>query len=363
MKILCVIDSLGSGGAQRQLVNMAVGFKEKGHNVLFLVYHSKNFFKEILGENNISIYEIIEPNYFKRLIKMRHFIRNGRFDSVLSFLEGANLICEITGLPWRKWKLVVGERSANPAILKSIKLRAYRWSHLFADHVVANSFENIKIVRKSNPLLSTKKCHVIYNIVDFEKWKPDENYIPLKDGKFKIVVAASHRYLKNLKNVILGVNLLTDEEKNKLIIEWYGDNIEGDYFDKSYPEALELIEKLKLQNQFRFYPATYELPTIVKKADAVGLFSFYEGLPNAVCEAMFAGKPVIVTNISDVPLLINDEKLICDPESPDSVKNAFSYLLSCNSPKINKIVEENRKKALALFNKEKIINQYIELIK
>lgn len=34
MKILCVIDSLGSGGAQRQLVSLAKGFKEKGNEVL-----------------------------------------------------------------------------------------------------------------------------------------------------------------------------------------------------------------------------------------------------------------------------------------------------------------------------------------
>ena len=31
MKILCVINSLRPGGAQRQLVNLGIGFKEKGH--------------------------------------------------------------------------------------------------------------------------------------------------------------------------------------------------------------------------------------------------------------------------------------------------------------------------------------------
>ena len=35
MNILCVIDILGSGGAQRQLVNIAIGFKERGHTVSF----------------------------------------------------------------------------------------------------------------------------------------------------------------------------------------------------------------------------------------------------------------------------------------------------------------------------------------
>ena len=32
MKILFVIENLGSGGAQRQMVNLAISFKKKGHN-------------------------------------------------------------------------------------------------------------------------------------------------------------------------------------------------------------------------------------------------------------------------------------------------------------------------------------------
>ena len=44
MKILCVINSLRPGGAQRQLVNLGIGFKEKGHEVSFLAYHNVNFY-------------------------------------------------------------------------------------------------------------------------------------------------------------------------------------------------------------------------------------------------------------------------------------------------------------------------------
>ena len=48
MKILCVIDSLGSGGAQRQLVQLAIGLKNKGVDVSFLMYHNIHFFKSEL---------------------------------------------------------------------------------------------------------------------------------------------------------------------------------------------------------------------------------------------------------------------------------------------------------------------------
>ena len=46
MKILCVIDSLGSGGAQRQIVNLACGLKKKGHDVDVFVYFPEfSFFR------------------------------------------------------------------------------------------------------------------------------------------------------------------------------------------------------------------------------------------------------------------------------------------------------------------------------
>ncbi|CDS91584.1 hypothetical protein BN1088_1400001 [Sphingobacterium sp. PM2-P1-29] len=39
MRVLCVIDSLGSGGAQKQLVEIGKGLKEDGYEVEFLIYY------------------------------------------------------------------------------------------------------------------------------------------------------------------------------------------------------------------------------------------------------------------------------------------------------------------------------------
>lgn len=116
MKILCFIDSLGTGGAQRQMVEVAKGFKEKGHEVSFLTYHNINFFKPELDKHSIPVKTIEESNYVKRLFKIRKIIRKHQPDAVLSFLEAANFMATLAGFPSRKWKLVVGERSANPAI-------------------------------------------------------------------------------------------------------------------------------------------------------------------------------------------------------------------------------------------------------
>lgn len=356
MKILCVIDSLGSGGAQRQLVNLAIAFKKKGHDVSFLVYHSDPFYYETLNEHNISVIEVIEPNYLKRLLKMRRVIRKGGYDSVLSFLEAANFISTVSGFPFRKWHLVVGERSANPAILKSFKLKFFRFFHLFADAVVANSHENIKLVKKVNPLLSDKKLHVIYNLIDFEKWQPKpENYVYRRNGKFNLIVVASHQHLKNLNGLVEAVNLLDDNEKSQLVINWYG----GERLDDSKTKALEKIEKYNLTDVFNFHEPTIDIANKVNEADALSLFSFYEGLPNVVCEAMANAKPVISSKVSDVPLLLAKE-FTYDPNDIKEILKVVRLLLNLDENILKKVGMDNLYKARQKFNSKNIINNYID---
>ena len=66
MKLLCVIDSIGSGGAQRQLVSIAKGIKAKGHCVSFLVYHNEPFYIQDLIDTNVQ--GLVEDNVYLKLM-------------------------------------------------------------------------------------------------------------------------------------------------------------------------------------------------------------------------------------------------------------------------------------------------------
>jgi len=358
MKILCVIDSLNSGGAQRQLVNLGIGFKEKGHEVRFLVYHKKDFFKDLLDEHDIPVHYILTKNYLKRLFLMRKFIRQGNQDVVLSFLTSGSFICEIAALPSRKWKLVVGERNADPAILKSPKLRLIRFGHLLADFVVSNSQENLDMVHKANFLLSRNKGKVIYNFVD-NRLLLENIEQPKQNLKINIVVAARHEPQKNIVGVINALNLLSVNERNKLELTWYG----GIETDESFIRAKSLISAAKLSDVFRLKPKTLAISEIMKNADVVGLFSLYEGLPNAICEAMALGKPIICSRVSDLPKLIieNVNGFLCNPEDPDSIKSAIKKVIEATNTELFNMGQNNRVKSQQLFHKDIVVDSYLEL--
>ena len=173
-------------------------------------------------------------------------------------------------------------------------------------------------------MLPNKKLHVIYNLIDFEKWQPKpENYIFRKNGKFNLIVVASHQYLKNLAGLVKAVNLLNDEDKSQLVINWYG----GDRQNNSKIDALESINEYGLNDVFNFHEPTLDIASKVNEADALGLFSFYEGLPNVVCEAMVNSKPIISSNVSDVHLLIEND-YIFNPHNEVEIGVVLKKLLN-----------------------------------
>jgi glycosyltransferase involved in cell wall biosynthesis len=358
MKILCVIDSLGSGGAQRQLVELAKGFKEKGHIVSFLTYHDINFFKPELDKHQIPLQTVIEPSYIKRLFKLRKAIKSHQPDAVLSFLEAASFTATLSGFPYRKWKLVVGERSANPAILTSPILRFYRIFHLFADFVVANSHKNLDLVKKANPLIKTKKAKVIYNSVEIPSKLPKQL---LNLNKTKIVVAASYRAVKNLDGLIQAVHLLPKEYQSILKIEWYG-NISMDNI--YYQENAKIIKELGLEKIFTLNDKTNQVKQKYATADFIGLFSHYEGFPNTICEAMALGKPVIVTKVSDVPLFVkeNENGFLCESSNVVKIKKALIKAIDSSVEQGKLMGANNYKLAKQEFNKEVIVEQYLNLL-
>ena len=59
MKILIVIDTLGTGGAQRLKVELAKGLVKAGHSVEFFIYDDNyNFYETTLNSHNLDTREV-----------------------------------------------------------------------------------------------------------------------------------------------------------------------------------------------------------------------------------------------------------------------------------------------------------------
>jgi len=99
MNLLFVIDSLGSGSAQKQLVMLASGMKARGHRVDVLIYHPElDFFEAELTAAGISLIKLEKKTRFgleilKGLITT---INQNSHDVALSYLATPNIYLELS---------------------------------------------------------------------------------------------------------------------------------------------------------------------------------------------------------------------------------------------------------------------------
>jgi glycosyltransferase involved in cell wall biosynthesis len=364
VKILCLIDSLGSGGAQRQLATLAVGLKKRGHQVRFLVYHPHDHFLPLLQAAEIPCHVIASCSYSRRVLGIRRILRQGWQDVVLAFLEGPSLYAELACIPKSRWGLVVGERLADPKIMKGLGLRT-RHFHCLADAVVSNSHTNRIMLEVTFPFLK-KRLSTVYNTVDLKLFRPFSDGIygseRVDKNTLLITVAASYQEKKNMQNVAKALLCLKGcQAFSPIVVNWFG-AMPSD--NKAFRQAERFVVENGLSETLRLHPATRDIAAEFSRADAVGLFSFFEGLPNVVCEGMACGKPILLSNVCDAGNLVQDGKngFMFDPSSPESIAKAFQRLIDLSEMERRQMGAESRRMAERLFSEDVVIERYERIL-
>jgi glycosyltransferase involved in cell wall biosynthesis len=360
MRILFLIDNLGSGGAQRQIVTLATLIKEIHSDISILTYSKENFFIEKVFANDIKLEYIKSNNLIERIFKIRKFIRSGKYDVVISFMGTPNFLNNFSAFEGRSWKIITSERTSGVYINNSIRYRLFSWFQHYSDYIVCNSNNTREEWNKYKSNYSDK-LKVIYNPVILPKIT--STYTPKVNHKINILIAASYQYLKNPIGLIKAVIMMSEEERSKIEINWYGRTEVTSGDTRAYDESLNLIKENDLENVIHLNGQTKDISNIMNTADFVALFSELEGLPNAICEGMMIGKPIIMTRVSDYDNLVDKSNgFLCDWNNSESIKNALVKASELSSEEIVLMGQRSKEKAEILFSSHDIINQWLELI-
>lgn len=360
MKILWVIDSLGSGGAQRQMVTLARMLKKKKYDVSIVCYSEENFFAEVCNRESIPVFWFIEKNYLTRIFVFRRFIRKGGYDAVISFMEVPNFLNCFAAIGGRNWKLITNELSAKQSTFITKRGKLFAWFQRYSDALICNS-NNAKNMWIEYYPKYKNKLRVIYNPVVIPKNK--STFIPKNLGKLNVIIAASYQYLKNPIGLIKALSLMNETEKAQIKVTWYGEKNVSSGGTKCYEEAERLIDENNLHGIIKLNGPTREIAKKMNEADAVALLSSVEGLPNAVLEGMVLSKAIIMSRVSDYAVLVDETNgFLCDWNSPESIKNALVAAISLSSEQLIIMGEKSKNKAEQLFSSEVILQKWIDIL-
>lgn len=352
-KIICFTDSLGSGGAQRQLVGLATMLKDKGYDVDVVLYYDVPFYKYILDNAGIKCVVIANTsNPVKRIwLLYRYFIQN-KYDITIAYQETPSLIACLLR-PLLRWKkLIVSERNTTQTITKRDKFRFWLWR--YADYVVPNSFSQANFIKNNVPQYF-HKVSTITNFTDTDYFAP-ENSKKVRSVSNKLLVVASEKKEKNFNRFVQAIANV--REYFNINVLWVG--IRDEHID----EHRKILKNNNLENIFEVSTPHKNLISIINGVDYFCLPSLYEGFPNVLCEAMSCGVPVICSNVCDNPNIVEEGSngFLFNPLDIDDMTQAIEKLLSISNEEYRNISQNNRRKALAMFSKEIFINKYVTLI-
>jgi glycosyltransferase involved in cell wall biosynthesis len=299
------------------------------------------------------------------VLAVRRILRRGWQDVVLAFLEGPCCYAELARTPGQRWGLVAGEQLADSR-MKSGTGRLLRQMHRFADAVVSNSHTNQLMLETEFPFLR-RKLATVYNLVDLQLFHPSPAASASARNSnakaLRIVVAASYQEKKNMMGVARALLFLKRSQSNpQVVVDWFG-AVQTD--PTPFTRAERFVAENGLGEAFRLHHATRDIAGEFSSADGVGLFSFFEGLPNAVCEGMACGKSILLSNVCDAGNLVQEGKngFLCDPSSPESIANAFGRLAAMSSEGRRQMGLQSRALAEELLGERIVIERYEKILR
>ena len=111
MKICCLIDSLNSGGAQRQMTWLVRALVGNGHDVRLMTYHKFDHYLPLIQECGVEPENIQSPSKVGRFWNFRSAIRKKKPDAIISFLDTPNFIGLFAGMRPQRIPVIVSELS------------------------------------------------------------------------------------------------------------------------------------------------------------------------------------------------------------------------------------------------------------
>jgi glycosyltransferase involved in cell wall biosynthesis len=359
MNIVLLIDSLGLGGAQRQIVNLAIALKSEGNNITVIRYRYDDFYLPLLKSHCIVPVTVQSTNILTRIINIRKEICRLKPDLVISFMGAPNTYACLASFGLHLWKLITNERVANINTFLGLTNKIRRRLQVkCSDLIVCNSKCAQDLWEKYFPK-SKNKLKTIYNILDMPDLPPCER----RDEKCRILVAARYEQEKNLSGMIRAVVTLSNEEKSKLEIHWYGRANHVINAVSEYDKGLQLIKENHLESCVFLHPATDQIYKLMAEADFIGLFSHLEGLPNSIIEGMYLHKPIIMSKVSDYQTLVDESNgYLCNPEDDSDIANVIRYAINSSLSERESMGLASREKICKLCFRDVVMQQWNALL-
>lgn len=313
IKIAHIITDLDIGGAEIMLFRTLCNASDKyEHFVISLL--SIGSVGNMIKKKGYKIYtlNLKRWNFPISFMKLILILKNERPHIVHNYLFHADILGRIAATIMRVPIVISSLRNEN--IGGRLRERILGMTDFCVDKVTAVS-QNVAKTHISKGTTRKDKISVIYNGLELSDDRPTDisslrQNMHIGNDSFILLTIASLEIKKGHIFLLNTVEILKGKGYNIMLI------IVGEGRERNRLEE-EIINK-RLNNEVILTGEKNNISELLSMSNLFILPSIWEGLPNALLEAMAAGLPVIATRVGGVPEVITDNETGLLVESKDS---------------------------------------------
>ena len=348
IKILFVITSSGVGGAEKVLYHTSRLLDSERYSPSICSLKEKGKIARDAEAAGMEVHCLTMPDGKRAigwisslvaLFRLTRYLIKIRPTIVHSFLFRANIISRVGAFLARVPLVISSVRVMGGE--KDYYHTVEKVTSCMVDHYITVS-DSVKeyLIEKAN--IFPEKITTIYNGVALNGLTPEgEGAAPdlfdMEPHESVILAVGRLHRQKGYDYLIRAIATVKREIPSvKLLIAGEGEE-ENDL--KNLVKSLDLSKEVILTGLCR------EVEKLLNFTELFVLPSLWEGMPNAVLEAMAAAKPVVATRVGGVPELVKDGEtgILVPPEDPESLARAIVGLLR-NTAQANSMGNAGRKR-------------------
>lgn len=352
MRILHVITSLHTGGAERLMVDLLPRMADKGHEVHLAVFDSTHtpFYKQLEATCKVSIHDfggsVYSPLQVFRLIRL---IRRYRFDIVHTHNTSPQMFGAIASLiVSSKTGFVSTEHNTVNRRRNAIWRPIDRWMYTRYKRVICISGEALTALEAHIGKHSERDI-VIPNGVDTARFTAIPlGEMPAKDADVRITMIAAFRPQKNQETLVQALALLP--ERFRLTLVGTGERMEY---------VRDIANRIGVSERVTFAGHRDDIPEVLASSDITVLSSHYEGLSLSSVECMAAGRPFIASDVPGLHDIVNGAGILVPDNDAQALANVITSI--CADKIFYRNTAENCRKRASDYDISVMTDGYLKL--
>ena len=358
LRVMLMTDEMEVGGSQRQIVQLAMGLKERGIECVVLYFIKPSFLVDRLHAAGIQTLRVdkrrrVDPEF---VWKLRQAIRQWAPDVLHCYSFTAEL--------WGAIATRLLPASERPTLITSVRgtyewysanqWRMKHWASQRSQGIISNSREGAEYAARQMGL-PMSRFSIVHNGVEVPE-PPADAVAALRkeytattpngqaDAPFETLLLFVGRLVehKNLPRLLDAFARVAAERPHVRLLLVGGGPL--------HDTLAARIRELKLDERALLLGERSDVAALMKAADLLVAPSLREGMSNVILEAMALGLPVLATRVGGTPEVIEDGRhgVLVDPTDTQALADAMLQLID----------DPVRRQAIGQAGRQKVLEQY-----